>query len=103
MADSHAARAESAFRLFQRNDPAQSVLDRCCMAHNAGAFMLLKDPDLTVGRMMEIWPQTIEVFLRHLMLCIGCPVRRFYTVAEACQVYRLSLTAFLDEVQTAIG
>ncbi|WP_108485512.1 DUF1858 domain-containing protein [Oceaniglobus ichthyenteri] len=63
---------------------------------------LLQDPDLTVGRMMDIWPETIAVFMRHHMRCVGCPVRRFYTIAEACEVYGLSPAAFLREIRTVI-
>lgn len=73
------------------------------MSQNANSLILLEDPDLTVGQMMELWPQTIAVFLRHHMRCIGCPVRRFYTVTEACRIYGLSRADFMDEVRVAIA
>jgi hybrid cluster-associated redox disulfide protein len=59
--------------------------------------------DLTVEAALTRWPQTAEVFNRHNMACVGCPVAPFYTVAEAAAVYRLPLDAFLQELEDAIN
>lgn len=32
----------------------------------------LEDPDLPLADLMTRWPQTIPVFIRHRMLCVGC-------------------------------
>lgn len=34
----------------------------------------LDDPDLSLADLMTHWPRTIPVFIRHRMLCVGCPI-----------------------------
>lgn len=60
------------------------------------------DPDLPLGKLMEHWPETIPVFLRHRMLCVGCLVNPFHTVMDACAEYGLDEDAFLQEILDAI-
>jgi len=49
-----------------------------------------------------MWPQTIPVFMRHRMRCVGCPARRFHTIADVCAVYATSQAAFIAEIRAAI-
>ncbi|MCX8227353.1 MAG: hypothetical protein OTI35_14855, partial [Sulfitobacter sp.] len=49
------------------------------------------------------WPQTIAVFLRYKMLCIGCMVGPFHTVVDACIAYDLDEPAFRAELRAAAG
>lgn len=63
----------------------------------------LDDPDLPLADLMTEWPQTIPVFVRHRMLCVGCLVSPFHTVADACAEYHLHRRVFLDELMTAAG
>ena len=44
----------------------------------------IDDPDLPLGALMTQWPDTITVFMRHKMLCVGCLVNPFHTVSDAC-------------------
>lgn len=62
----------------------------------------LDDPDLMLSDVMNIWPQTIEVFLKHGMLCVGCLVNPFHTVADACTEYDLDEEVFRTELQRAV-
>ena len=47
----------------------------------------MDDPDLPLEDLMSRWPETIAVFLRHNMLCVGCLIGPFHTVIEACAEY----------------
>ena len=58
-------------------------------------------PDQTVGAVMRRWPGTIAVFLHHRMACVGCPMARFDTVAEAATEYAVPLARLLDELEAA--
>jgi len=51
-------------------------------------------PDLTLDEMFRNWPETATVFINHGMLCVGCPIVAFHTVADACAAYDLDITAF---------
>ena len=59
--------------------------------------------EMTVEEFLTRWPETAEVFGRHNMACVGCPVAPFYTVAEAAAVYKLSITNFIKELEQAIN
>ena len=63
----------------------------------------LDDPDLSLDKLMSLWPQTIAVFLRYKMLCIGCMVSSFHTVIDACIAYDLDEMAFRAELHAAVG
>lgn len=60
------------------------------------------DPDMTVDEIMRRWPATIRVFIRHRMLCIGCPIGIFHTVSDACAAHGLDEEAFSRELLAAM-
>jgi hybrid cluster-associated redox disulfide protein len=62
----------------------------------------LDDPDLPLDTLMSIWPDTIAVFLRHRMLCVGCMVNPFHTVNDACVEYGLDEQVFRAELHHAV-
>jgi hybrid cluster-associated redox disulfide protein len=41
--------------------------------------------DMHVDDVMQQWPATLRVFLDFRMRCIGCPIARFHTVADAAR------------------
>ena len=61
------------------------------------------DHDMSLDELMTTWPETIPVFLRHHMLCIGCLVGPFHTVVDACEEYDLNTEAFIEELASAIN
>ena len=58
--------------------------------------------DLVVAEVLARWPQAIPVFFRHQMICVGCAMSRFESLAEIAAIYRLDLTGFLGELRQAI-
>ena len=58
--------------------------------------------DLTVAEVMDRWPQTIPVFFRYRMACVGCPIAPFETMAEVAAIYGLNLSRFLNELEQII-
>lgn len=63
----------------------------------------LEDPDLSLADLMTTWPETIGVFMRHKMLCVGCMVNPYHSVLDACIEYELNIDAFYDELRQAIS
>ncbi len=63
----------------------------------------IRDPDLPLADLMTHWPQTIPVFLRHKMLCVGCMVSPCHTIIDACMEYRLDQDAFMAELIAAVA
>lgn len=60
------------------------------------------NPDMSLDTLMSVWPETIAVFLRHNMLCVGCMVNSFHTVVDACREYQLDERLFRAELQAVI-
>lgn len=62
----------------------------------------MNDPDLPLEVLMAEWPDTIAVFLRHKMLCVGCLVNPFHTVLDACREYDLDVDIFYAELAASL-
>jgi len=60
------------------------------------------DSHTPVDEVMRKWPQTIAAFLKYRMLCVGCPIGPFHTVADACREHRVSEPEFLADLQGAV-
>lgn len=59
--------------------------------------------ELSVAEIMERWPVTITVFARYRFMCIGCPIGRFHTIADATREHGASLAAFRADLVAAIA
>ncbi|WP_298863958.1 DUF1858 domain-containing protein [uncultured Sulfitobacter sp.] len=64
---------------------------------------LMDDPEMPLDTLMSLWPETVSVFLRHKMLCVGCMVASFHTVIDACREYDLDEWVFRAELHAAVG
>jgi hybrid cluster-associated redox disulfide protein len=60
------------------------------------------DKEMTVDEIMRRWPATIRVFIRHRMLCIGCPIGVFHTVGDACDAHQADEESFSRELLAAM-
>lgn len=58
--------------------------------------------DAIVGDLMSEHKETIPVFIRRRMMCIGCPVAHLHDLREACAEHDVPMGDFLDEVNGAI-
>lgn len=54
---------------------------------------------LTMAELMAGWPAAVPVLGRRGMACIGCPMARFETIAEAAAAYGFDAEELLDEVR----
>lgn len=63
----------------------------------------IRDTDISVMDIMDIWPETLSVFLQYKMLCIGCSIAPFHTVEEACVEHDLDVAKIRNELDAAIG
>nr|WP_091586342.1 DUF1858 domain-containing protein [Mesorhizobium qingshengii] len=60
------------------------------------------NPDMVVDEIMRRWPATVAVLLRYRMLCVGCPIGTFHTVAEACREHQIEEGDFLLELESVV-
>jgi len=58
--------------------------------------------DCIVQGVIERHPQTIAVFTRHRMQCVGCYIAPFHTIADSAREHAIALEAFLDDLNRAL-
>jgi len=61
------------------------------------------DPDMPVDEIMRRWPATIRVMIRNRMMCIGCPIGIFHTVADAAAAHAIDEASLTAELLAAMG
>jgi hybrid cluster-associated redox disulfide protein len=59
--------------------------------------------DLLVADVLDRWPETVTVFLKQRMGCVGCSMAPFETLSEAAKIYDLCCTHFLNDLQASIN
>ena len=57
--------------------------------------------DLTVSEVLDQWPQTVSVFQRMRLACVGCTMASFDTLEDVAHFYHLDLSQFLAALQEA--
>ena len=62
----------------------------------------LDDPDATLDKVLNDWPETAPVFQKHNMVCVGCLIGPFHTITDACLEYNLDEDAFRAELRDAV-
>ena len=61
------------------------------------------DKETSVADLLREFPQTIPVFLKHQMACVGCSMSAFETVQSAACVYGIAPDGFLRELEQAVS
>lgn len=57
--------------------------------------------DSSVADVLARCPRSTEVFLRHRMACVGCPMASFETLESSTKIYELAFDEFLGELELA--
>jgi hybrid cluster-associated redox disulfide protein len=59
-------------------------------------------PEMPISELLSRWPQTIPVFQKHRMACVGCSMANFETISSAADIYQLPLISFIVELNEAV-
>ncbi|MFH1557178.1 MAG: DUF1858 domain-containing protein [Pseudomonadota bacterium] len=65
--------------------------------------MMPVSSDILIDELMVIYKLTIPVFIRHKMMCIGCPFWQIHDVRDACLEHGIPLEDFLADLEAAIA
>ena len=58
--------------------------------------------DMTIGDVVQNYPQTIEVFLKHGLMCFGCAIARFENVEQGAMAHGINVEALVTDLNTAV-
>jgi hybrid cluster-associated redox disulfide protein len=59
--------------------------------------------EMTIGEVVEKFPQSVEVFLRHGLMCFGCAVARFENVEQGARAHGIDVEALITDLNTAVA
>ena len=59
--------------------------------------------DCRVQDVVEHHPQTILIFARHGLQCVGCYISPFHTIADSAREYTMALEPLLQDLNQAIA
>ncbi len=59
--------------------------------------------DITVKELLDRYPRLLQMFMDMGLMCVGCPVETFHTMADVAREYHLDLKQFLQRIHKAIG
>lgn len=58
--------------------------------------------DSLVDEVVEGYPQTILIFARHGLKCVGCYIAPFHTIADCAREHEMSVEPLLGDLNQAI-
>ena len=61
------------------------------------------DSTMSMDEMMRRWPATVHVAISHRLLCVGCPIGPFHTIANAAREHGLDAEMLRREFEAAIS
>lgn len=57
---------------------------------------------MPIGEVVQKYPQTIEVFLSHGLMCFGCAIARFENVEQGAQAHGIDVNALMKDLNAAV-
>jgi len=51
---------------------------------------------MTIGQLLETYPEKAEILLTAGMHCLGCPASQMETIEEACEVHGIDVDELIE-------
>ena len=58
--------------------------------------------DMPIGEVVQTYPQTIEVFLKHGLMCFGCAIARFESLEQGALAHGIDVDALLQDLNAVV-
>ncbi len=58
--------------------------------------------EMAIGEVVQDYPQTIEVFMNHGLMCFGCAIARFENVEQGAMAHGISVDALVTDLNAAV-
>ena len=58
--------------------------------------------EMTIGEVVQTYPQTIEVFLKHGLMCFGCAIARFENVEQGAMAHGINVNTLITDLNAAV-
>ncbi len=64
---------------------------------------MLITPKMSIGEVVQKYPKTVQVFLSHGLMCIGCAVARFENIEQGAQAHGIAVEALMADLNAAVS
>lgn len=54
--------------------------------------------DMTFKEALEKYPKTAEIFLKHGLFCVGCPMAQQETIEQGCKAHGIDAEKLIKEL-----
>jgi hybrid cluster-associated redox disulfide protein len=58
--------------------------------------------DMAIGEIVQKYPQTVPVFLKHGLMCFGCAVARFENLEQGARAHGINPELLLKDLNAAV-
>jgi hybrid cluster-associated redox disulfide protein len=58
--------------------------------------------EMSIAEVVQTYPQTIEVFLRHGLMCFGCAIARFENVEQGAVAHGIDVPSLVTDLNAAV-
>jgi hybrid cluster-associated redox disulfide protein len=58
--------------------------------------------EMPIGDVVQNYPQTIEVFLKHGLMCFGCAIARFENVEQGAMAHGINVDTLIKDLNAAV-
>jgi hybrid cluster-associated redox disulfide protein len=58
--------------------------------------------EMPIGEVVQNYPQTIEVFLKHGLMCFGCAIARFENIEQGATAHGINVDTLIKDLNAAV-
>jgi len=58
--------------------------------------------EMPIGEVVQQYPQTIQVFLRHGLMCFGCAIAQFENVEQGALAHGIDVEALMEDLNNVV-
>ncbi len=58
--------------------------------------------DMSIEEVVSKYPETVMVFMRHGLYCVGCHVSAFESIEEGAMLHGINLDALLEDLNRVV-
>jgi len=58
--------------------------------------------EMSIAEVVQKYPQTIEVFLRHGLMCFGCAIARFENIEQGAMAHGIDVPSLVKDLNAAV-
>jgi hybrid cluster-associated redox disulfide protein len=59
--------------------------------------------DTPIGEVVQKYPQTVQVFLSHGLMCFGCAIARYENVEQGAVAHGIDVEVLMKDLNAAVS